>query len=109
MDIHRDLLWFLVSLKPAEEDCYVTFKTVPKKCLTSALSDQQKLGLNICHRTITMQTFSYFKIADILLLTVLRHAKQFHCHLLFVLLLLQREDPDRESLKVLALFLHSAE
>lgn len=55
-----------------------------------------------------MQTFSY-SIADILLLTVLKQAKQFHCHLLFALLLLQREDPDRESLRFLALLLHSAE
>lgn len=92
MDIHRDLLWFLVSLKP-----------------TSALSDKQELGLKIYNRTIPVQTFSYFKVADILLLTVLRHAKQFHCHLRFALLLLQREDPDRESLRLLALLFHSAE
>lgn len=37
----------------------------PEISQTSALSDKQKLGLKICNRTITIHTFSYFKVADI--------------------------------------------
>lgn len=70
--------------------------------------------IDINNRNIIFQcnlhaNISYF-LVDIFLLmmTIFTQVKQFHCHLLFALFLLQREDPDRESLRLLTLLLHSA-
>lgn len=75
----------------------------------------KKDEIDINNRNITFQcnlhaNISYFLVLDIFLLltTISSQVKEFHRHLLFALVLLKREDPDREALRLLTLLLHSA-
>lgn len=70
-----------------------------------------KVLTEISHfHAISMQTSSYLWVGDISLptLTALSHVNHVHCHLFFALFLLQREDPDGEPPRLLALLLHSS-